>query len=237
MACGAHGEEWGTLTRRFVVDGTVPPPATFVQIAVPGIQIVDESVIVGLKGGLKNAVVYLRTKNAEIAPMYVAAANDEVTVEIKNLRFDHHLVLLRTSQTLKLVNSDGINHNPKLDPVLNPAWSPALAVNAVAKQKLSREEARPVEMGDKLHPWMKAWVLVRDSPYAAISVEDGRFAIRDLPVGAEMVFQVWHERAGALKNVAFKGGLTGNKGQFKLAIKPGENDLGDIVVPSKLLRR
>lgn len=237
MAGCAQGKEWGTLTGRFVVNGEVQPQAASLQNAAPGIAVVDESLIVGPKGGLKNALIYLRTKNTDIASTYGATANDEVTVEIKNRRFERHVVFLRTSQTLKLINSDGMNHNPNLQPLINPGWNLVLPAGAIAKQRLSSEEPLPVKLGDSIQPWLNAWVLVRDSPYAAISADDGTFMIRELPVGEKMEFQVWQERVGGLKNIAFKGNSTDNKGRFKLVIKPGDNQLGDFVVPSTMLRK
>lgn len=236
-AGSAHAQAWGTLTGRFVVNGAVPPQGRIQQNVGPGIQVVDESVVVARNGDLHGACIYLRTKNVAVAPKYAASANDEVTLEISNLRFNPHFVLLRTSQTLKLLNSEAVGHAPKLDSITNPSWHPLLAAGATVKHKLSNEDSLPIKVSDNTQPWMLAWLLVRDSPYAAASSGDGKFAIKDLPAGAELEFQLWHEYPGYLKKVAYEGGSTDNKGRFKITIKPGDNDLGDIIVPAAMLTK
>ncbi len=73
---------------------------------------------------------------------------------------------------------------------LAPEARPPQVVHSVA-------ERLPVKVGDDIHPWMSAYWLVLDHPYAAITSKGGRFAIRQLPVGTHK-FLVWHERAGDL---------------------------------------
>jgi hypothetical protein len=52
-----------------------------------------------------------------------------------------------------------------------------------------------IEIKCDIHPWMRAYLGVFDHPYFALSGEDGRFALEDLPPG-EYTVQVWHERLG-----------------------------------------
>lgn len=237
MATSTHAEEFAKLTGRFVVDGKVQSAPRIQQNVAPGVIVNDESIDIGPNGGLNNVVIYLRTKNISITPKYVGTANDDVVLEIKNLRFDPHLVILRTSQALKLVNSDGFNHNPKLNATSNPVWNQVLLVGATARQKLFIEEALPVRIDDTIHPWLKAWVLVRDSPYAAISSGDGTFAMSGLPVGVAIEFQLWHEFVGNLSKATLQGRLVENKGRLTLTTKPGDNSLGDITVPATMFRK
>jgi hypothetical protein len=46
-----------------------------------------------------------------------------------------------------------------------------------------------------VHPWMTAYVLVSPHPYFAVTREDGRYALQDLPAG-EYELEVWHEKLG-----------------------------------------
>ncbi len=50
----------------------------------------------------------------------------------------------------------------------------------------------PSRVSDNLHPWMSAWWLIVDHPYSAVTDAQGRFTIRDVPVGPQRVV-VWHE--------------------------------------------
>ncbi len=47
---------------------------------------------------------------------------------------------------------------------------------------------------------MRGWLLVRDTPYMAVTDQQGRFQIKGLPVG-QWEFAFWHERAQFLTEV------------------------------------
>jgi hypothetical protein len=56
-------------------------------------------------------------------------------------------------------------------------------------------ERGPGEVVCDIHPWMKAWWLVIDSPYFAVTDEKGNFEIKNVPAGTQKVV-VWQEAAG-----------------------------------------
>lgn len=143
---------------------------------------------------------------------------------------------MRTTQTLELVNSDAISYNPNLTLLRNAPWLPALQAGQIARKVLSVEEPLPIRICDNINPWLVGWVVARDNPYAVATESDGTFAMRDLPAGAALEFRLWHERIGYLKHVTFDGGETNEKGAFKIAINAGQTNLGDIVVPAKLIK-
>ncbi len=229
--------DWGTLTGRIVYGGKAPsfkPIEPTKDNEVCGKhEIPDEELMVGKDGGIANAVIMLRTKGVKVAPSY----DDEkkaVLLDNKGCRFQPHVEVVMTSQELELHNSDPIGHNSKLDPLLNPGINPILPTGGEpVMYKFSAPEALPVKVGCNIHPWMGAWLVVRNDPYAAVTDADGNFSIKDLPAGKELEFGLWQENAGYLKDATFKGGKADRRGRFKIKIKPGENDLGDIkVAPS-----
>lgn len=71
---------------------------------------------------------------------------------------------------------------------------------------------------------MRGWLVLRDNPYMAVTDADGRFAIKNLPVG-EHEFVLWHERIGYLRELAIGSKKTSAKGRLTMTIQPGENDL------------
>ena len=88
-----------------------------------------------------------------------------------------------------------------------------------------------------IHPWMRGWLLVRDTPYMAVTDQDGRFEIKRLPVG-QWEFAFWHERAQFLTTVVQEGRkVTWKRGRTRLAIKPGSNELGVVTVPLDTLTK
>ena len=52
-----------------------------------------------------------------------------------------------------------------------------------------------LEVTCELHPWSKAWILVFDHPYFAVSQRNGSFDIPDVPPGTYRV-KAWHPRLG-----------------------------------------
>jgi hypothetical protein len=77
---------------------------------------------------------------------------------------------------------------------------------------------------------MKAWLVVRPNPYAAVSKADGTFEIKDVPVG-EVELQFWHEKAGYIGEMTVGGKAEkASKGRKKVAVAAGGTDLGEIVL-------
>ncbi|WP_298859685.1 hypothetical protein [uncultured Gimesia sp.] len=89
-------------------------------------------------------------------------------------------------------------------------------------------ERLPLKIDCAVHPWEKAYLLIKNHPYFAITDDKGAFTIKNLPVG-DWEFQLWHEKPGYL--VAKE---EWKKGRIKMKIEPGKNDLGEIKVAPQL---
>jgi hypothetical protein len=238
----AQAAEWGTITGRIVYDGKAPTlPALKVdkEQNVCGDTKPDESLIVGPDGGLQNAAVYLKTDNVDIAPEYEKTAKDDVVLDNKTCRFEPHVLVLRTTQTLVIKNSDPppTGHNTKLDALSNDSFNDLIPAGAEIRKAMAKPEALPVKVGCSIHPFMGGWVLVRPNPYAVVTDADGKFEVKDLPAGKELEFQLWQEKSGYLKEAKNKDVKVDKKGRFKLTVKPGENKLGDFVVGPALFKK
>jgi hypothetical protein len=46
-----------------------------------------------------------------------------------------------------------------------------------------------------IHPWMRAWVSVVDSPYFSLSDKDGKFTIKNVPAG-KYTLEFAHRKLG-----------------------------------------
>ena len=68
-------------------------------------------------GSFANVVVYLylRGKTAPVHESYSETADAKVTLDNDKCRFEPHVCLLRTSQTLVVGNKDDVGHNTKID--------------------------------------------------------------------------------------------------------------------------
>jgi hypothetical protein len=229
-------EGWGNLKGRFILDGTPPPtpaPKITADLEYCGKQNVkDESIVVGERNGLANVVVYLRTANPKVHERHKKDENAEIPFANEKCRFEPRICLVRTTQTLKVLNHDPVNHNTNFS---HPdGGNNNLVANSHQLRQLSTEVRYPSAVKCNVHDWMKGYVLVRDNPYMAVSKEDGTFEINDLPAG-ELQFQVWHERSNAESNALVLSDW--DQGRFTVTIDPKKPaDLGEIKVPASLFK-
>jgi hypothetical protein len=241
LVAGAHGAQWGTLYGRIVYDGVAPEPQAFVvdkdKEACGQNPVVNESLLVAPDGGVMNALVFLRTEKVDVAPGYEKTAKDDVVVECKECRFEPHLALLRTSQTLVIQNSDPVTHNTKAGPLKNRPFNELIPAGEKIFRNWDQAENLPVNIQDSIHSWMSGFIFVRSNPYAAVTDIDGKFLIKDLPAGEELEFQLWQERSGYLKDAKNAAVNVDNKGRFRLTLKPRENYLGDFVVSPAIFKK
>jgi hypothetical protein len=64
---------------------------------------------------------------------------------------------------------------------------------------------------------MSAHMITRNSPYFAVTKEDGTFEIANVPAGVDLEFRVWHETAG-FPSGEFAG-RRWNKGRFTVNLQ------------------
>jgi hypothetical protein len=135
------------------------------------------------------------------------------------------------------MNKGRISHNPKLNFFANKQQGNLLPPGKPLLVPLLEPEPAPMAVECNVHPWMKAFIVVLDHPFAAVSDSDGNLEIDGLPIGRPLTFRVFHE-AGKIGRVKISGVDTiWDKGRFDIKLASGENDLGDVLVPSRLLAR
>ncbi|HEY4309906.1 MAG TPA: hypothetical protein VGN12_10680 [Pirellulales bacterium] len=224
--------QWGNLKGKFVYDGKAPEPQKLNVAKEPMCMThnpVDESLVVGADGGIKNVVIFCRTKGVKVNPE-VEKHPDKVELDNKDCRFEPHILPMLISQTLVVKNSDPFSHNSNVTEVGGQGANPLISPGKEATYKYARAQVIPQPVACNIHPWMKALVLPRDNPYFAVSNADGSFEIKDLPAG-KLEFQVWQEKAGNVDTKAWP------KGRFTMEIKAGDNDLGSVKLEPKLFNK
>ncbi|MFM8952703.1 MAG: methylamine utilization protein [Planctomycetaceae bacterium] len=237
--CGlaAHGDEWGSIKGRFVFGGDAPTAAELKadkDIEVCGKhKLMSEELVVGVDNGVADVVVFVRDKDVKVNPDLKAA--ETVVLDNKNCRFEPHVLFVQTGQQLVIKNSDPVGHNSNITPFVNPASNPLIPAGGDTKITFTKEEPRPIPVTCNVHPWMKAWLVVRSNPYAAISSPDGSFEIKGVPVG-DVELQIGHEK-GYVAGSTTTQGKTDKKGRIKVKVVAGGTDLGDITVPSAIFTK
>jgi plastocyanin len=236
LASAAIAQEWGDLDGTFLYKGTPPTPAKIKPEKDPEFcgkhDLVEEALVVNKQNnGLANVVVYLfDTGKPKIHPDYDNAAKDKVTVDNENCRFSPHVLGIRVGQTLVIGNKDPIAHNTKGEFFNNNPFNDLIPAKSSIDKTFTKAEATPTDLSCSIHPWMKARLLIREDPYFAVSDKDGKFTMKNLPVG-EHTFVVWSNKF--ISNVTVNGKApmpAWARGRVKMNIKPGQNSLGKVEV-------
>lgn len=232
----------GGVSGRVVVEGEVPaaeklPPGKDVccQQAGP----VDESVVVGPDGGLANVFVSVEPRRGEPQPPTDAEKTSEpVTLTNHGCAFSPRALVAPVGQPLVIANSDPTMHNVDIDFVRNRAVNVVVEPGGERRFDLAKPESRPVAVRCNVHTYMRAWVMVRNDPYAGVTDETGRFELPELPPG-EWRLRFWHE-GQPLVGLAVATQTTDDRGEVILTVPDngidGALDLGDLQVAASALR-
>ena len=235
VTTAAGADEWGTIKGRFTFGGAAPTAAELKadkDVEVCGKhKLVSEELVVGTDKGIANVVVYVRDKGVKVNPAAAEAAKTvKPVLDNAGCRFEPHVVFVQTGQELVIKNSDSVGHNSNVATVKNPPSNNLIPAGQQATTSFSSDEAIPAQVTCNIHPWMKAWLLVRPNPYGAVSKADGSFEIKDVPAG-EVELQFWHEKAGYIGEMTIGGkSEKASKGRKKVTVAAGGTDLGEIVL-------
>ena len=232
--------DFGTIKGRFVFQGdakATPIQPTKDEAYCSQHPLVDETIVVGKDKGLQNVFVFLnagRGKKVEIHESYdaAAAAKEPKVLDNKGCRFEPHAMVLWTAQPLQVHNSDpGIGHNTNASYFfVNTKFNETVPNDKPLVKKFTKSETYPSKVACNVHPWMNAYILVRDNPYMAVSAEDGTFEIANVPAGKQ-TFAFWHEAKGNLRDLKVGKAKADRKGQVVLEVPVGKTlDLGDIAI-------
>jgi hypothetical protein len=214
---GAAGD--ATLSGVITFDGTVPAlkPAvakgdmTVKDAAVCAAdEVPNEELVVNKDNqGIANVFIYLGKAPAGTK---AEVPSEPVIFDQKGCKFLPHCLLVHAGQTVLVKSGDDVPHNTHTNPVRNDGFNKVVAANdrAGIPLKYPKAERLPVKVVCDFHNWMKAWHLVLDHPYMAVTDADGKFTIPNLPAGKHE-FIVWQEKAGYL-----------NK-KYEVELKKGDN--------------
>lgn len=228
--------EWGTLTGQFVYTGK---PAKLPKLEISrdqeicgkfSDQVVDQSLVIGKKGGVSNIFLYLRESKMDASQIHTSyqKLSSSVKIQNKGCIFQPHVSgIWVKKQKLEAVNADLCAHGFQVKAYRNHSLNQLLPPGETLSHRFEYGEKLPLRLSCSIHPWQEGWLLALNHPYFSTTDESGVFSIKNLPVG-DWEFQVWHEKAGYL--IARP---EWTRGRVKLKITPGENDLGVIkVTPS-----
>jgi plastocyanin len=153
---------------------------------------VDEAIVV-TKGKLRDVLV--RIKNGTMGK--TEAPKTPVVIDQRDCMYAPRVVGIIAGQKLAVRNSDDTFHN------VHGTLNGKMAFNKPHGPKdpdLSLETSAKaddvVELQCDVHGWMKAYAVVQDHPYFAVTGDDGAFEIKGLPVGT-YTLEAWHPVLGS----------------------------------------
>ncbi len=151
----------------------------------------SEELMVAKTGGLKNVVIQIVGAKGEIT---IPKAADRPTIAQKGCQFIPHVLVVPVGTKMNILNEDGILHNIHTFSVDN---RPVNKAQPKFKKKLEFAFKVPeiIPVKCDIHGWMKAWIVVVDHPYYALTDEKGSFKISGILPGTYSV-EFWHETLG-----------------------------------------
>jgi plastocyanin len=199
-------------------------------------KLLDERLIVNKDNkGIKNVVLYVYTGRGGSKLDKVPEVKKTHELANDKCRFEPHIVIAQTGDVLKVTNPDSVGHNANLSFFNNKQQNLMIPATQEKEVPLVEVEPAPIPVECNIHPWMKAYVVVLEHPFAAVSDENGDLTIKGLPAGEELNFRVFHE-AGSIGEVTVEGKKEEwKKSRFDVKIKAGLNDLGTVVIPAESL--
>lgn len=235
---------WATLKGVFKLVGTPPSSAPLNitsdhAVCMPGGKPVYAGDIrVDPSGGIANVVMYLETKYPDGDPKWehaqYAALPKEVVFDQKSCVFLTHVFSMRTAQTLKVLNSDPVGHNTKLEGSGDARPDNfTVAAGANALYLPGGEATEPFKVGCNIHPWMSAYGIVRKSPYVVVTNDKGEFELANLPSGVPLKFRLWHERTLFIKDATTTGKVDKlGRGRLELKLENDEQRALELTIPA-----
>ena len=179
--------------------------------------------------------MWLDTKAGDKVAIHESYAKDaKAAIKLTNrgCRFDPHVTVLWTGQTLRIENPDLVDHNTAAGLDRNTPFNFVTPSGQNAEHsKFDNAEKLPTQIQCSIHPWMLGWLVVKDHPYVAVTDEHGRFEMKNLAAG-ERTFVVWQEEYGYVAEVTRAGKPEPwKRGRVTINVTPDGVDLGDVKVP------
>ena len=200
----------GSVMGMITLEGTPPAPEEIRMNSDPAcVELATETqteyYAVGGEGGLGNVFIHVKEG---LEGHSFPAATDTVTMNQQGCRYIPHVFGIRVGQTLEILNSDATLHNIHASPASNDEFNMGQPIQGMRFERTFDSPEIMVPFQCDVHSWMNAYLGVLDHPYFAVTGEDGKFDISNLPPG-DYVVEAWHEILGAqTQNVTVGEGAT-----------------------------
>jgi plastocyanin len=180
---------------KVVLEGTPPENPVIKMGSDPACgtaEVRSESFVVD-NGGLENVFVYIKDG---LGNKYIFDTPTEpVKLDQKGCHYIPHVLGVRVTQPLEIVNSDDTLHNVHGMPETNREFNQGQPVAGMKNTVAFTAPEVMIPFKCDVHSWMHAYIGVVNHPYFAVSGNGGKFELRSVPPGTYTI-EAWHEKLG-----------------------------------------
>ena len=158
-----------------------------------------EDLVLSPEQGIRNVVVSLQppppgAKSPVTLPI--------VQIDQQQCMFVPRVVVVPAGGTVEFLNTDRLLHNLHSASKENRVFNRTQPRGRTIPIVLEKPEILRVDCD--LHPWMRAWVVVAEHPFYAVTNDEGEFMLDRVPPG-EYTLHLWQESLGtATKDVTVR---------------------------------
>jgi hypothetical protein len=180
-----------------------------------------QSLLLGSNQTVRNVIVYL-AGYAQNNPSN--GTNGAIIVDQRDCEFVPRIQIARSGVPLILKNSDPILHVVRIDLMSStngPRTLLRTATPYAGYEKLYQlanfHEPTLLQLtSGNGHEWMAAYIAIMPHPWAAITDENGRFTLHNVPAGAHKIY-AWHEALGTLVHEVHLNGEGSTTADFQFS--------------------
>jgi plastocyanin len=190
----------GSVSGMILLDGAPPKPRVLNMAAAQACKkqhadnpATSEDVVPGDGGTLQNVVVYLQ---GDFSSYSFDVPQTPASLDQGGCQFQPHVVALMVGQPLDVSSTDKISHNVNAMAKTNATWNHTQSPNGQPYRQAFAHPEVAIPVKCNIHPWMKAYIAVLDSPYFAVTGHDGTFTLKNVPPGT-YTLTAWQEAYGS----------------------------------------
>jgi Carboxypeptidase regulatory-like domain len=221
LAGPAGGPTWGSVSGKVTLLGNAPklkpvdlskePECVKMHASDP---LYPENVVTGPGNTLRNVVVYISAGDSET----VSAPSTPAPYAQQGCHYGTHVLALRVGQEIKISNLDPFSHNIHPLAKINREWNKMQPPGTPPFfYAYDHEEIIPIKCN--IHPWMQGYFVILKTSHFAVTGEDGKFDLPNLPPG-HYVITAWHETYGTQSKEITIGGSETEFLNFSFTAKP-----------------
>jgi RNA polymerase sigma factor (sigma-70 family) len=124
-----------------------------------------------------------------------AVPSEPVVLEQRGCRYHPRILAARAGQMIAVRNEDEELHEVVVRAGTSLVLSQPLGFRARPLELRADRRAEVLRFGCTTHPWMDAQVVVSETPFFAVTDEEGNYRLTGVPPG-EYRLEAWHERLG-----------------------------------------